>query len=96
MSGKLSAGFWIYTGLLMVGFSAVLYRLLKYSLKEELYSHVLLIPFICGHLIWLQRGTLPLPERGNWKPAFVPALGALGVLGYWFFFDGERALLLAE
>lgn len=85
MSGKVPIGFWIYAGLLMVSFSAVLYRLLKYSLKEELYSHVVLIPFICGYLIWLQRGTLPLPKFGNWKAALVPMVGAVAVLAYWFF-----------
>ena len=43
---------------LMACFSVPIYGLLRYAVTSELYSHVLLIPFISAYLIWLKRGEL--------------------------------------
>lgn len=56
--------FTICAGLLLLAFSPVLLKLVRYSLKEDLYSHILLIPFISGYLIWQKRFDLPQPRRG--------------------------------
>ncbi len=55
--------FLAYAGIVALCFSPVLYRLLTYSFKEELYSHIPLIPFIAGYLIWITRAALPSPGK---------------------------------
>lgn len=50
------------TGALAIFFSGWLYRLADYSLGNELYSHVLLIPFLSGYFVWLKRHRLPTPR----------------------------------
>lgn len=80
------SAFWTYLALLTLCFSPALYRLLAYSLKEELYSHILLIPVIAGYLIWQRRPQLPAPARGNWHGALLPALAAVSVLAFWFIY----------
>ena len=57
--------FWIFTGALVLAFSPVLWQLLRYSFSVDLYSHILLIPFICGYLVWQQRNDLPKPQGGG-------------------------------
>lgn len=50
---------------------------------SELYSHCLLIPFVTGYFVWIQRKSLAVSRRWDWVAA-VPAAGA-GALagGYW-------------
>lgn len=77
-------GMIFFTVALIVLFSVPLYRLLGYAPHAELYSHILLIPFISGYLIWLKRAELkPLPQpdrRWAWLPL---AAGAI-MLGVYF------------
>ena len=67
--------------------AAVFYRplgaLLAFAPHEELYSHILLIPFISGFLIWSKRDLVVL-ESQPWRAmAAVPvAIGALALAGY--------------
>lgn len=79
----------------MIGFlgfvllvSAVQYRLLfdwvRLALGVELHSYVLLIPFVTGYLIHLQRATIPARQQGSPGLAAIPALaGALALAAYW-------------
>lgn len=85
-SGSGFLGFWTYVGLVVLCFSPVLYRLFTYSLKEELYSHILLIPFICGYLIWLERPKLPVPQKGEWGIASILIAAAVGILAALLYF----------
>jgi exosortase C (VPDSG-CTERM-specific) len=55
--------FWICVAVLTFCFSRVLFDLVNHSLHESLHSHILLVPFISGYLIWQLRGSLPLPAR---------------------------------
>ena len=64
--------------LLLALFGKVLFDLAVFAFKTDVYSHILLIPFISGYLIWQQRGALPVPRRASALPAIVAA--ALGLL----------------
>ena len=80
--------FGIGVGLLSLLFFAPLLRLLKFSLKEELYSHILLIPLISGYLIWVDRARLPLPTKGSLSLSFIPAFFGLAILAWNFLRSG--------
>lgn len=64
-------------GLLVVGvllcavFGNYLYALGQYAAENSLHSHILLVPFISGYLIYLQRASLPKSYRSS------PVCGAL-------------------
>ena len=58
-------GFILATAALILCFSVPLYHLVRFALDSELYSHIVLIPFITAYLVWTRRKTLP--------PASTPA-----------------------
>src|SRR5207247_2624244 len=71
--------------LLLICFGKPLFDLARFARQSELYSHILLIPFISAYLIWLKRQDLaPLGEPApRW--AVLPGLGSAALLaGYWF------------
>jgi exosortase C (VPDSG-CTERM-specific) len=64
-------------------FAKSLLDLLRYSWGSELYSHILLIPFISAYLIWINRNCLPSEVEPNWRLAIIPSIAGLGLLaGY--------------
>lgn len=65
------AGLVAFGVLLCVGFWSQLYALIRYTAENSLHSHVLLVPFISGYLIYLQRSVLPKTYRCS------PVLGAM-------------------
>src|SRR5207253_10519768 len=61
-----------------------LYDLSRYAAHSDLYSHILLIPFISLYLVWLKRRDLAVesePARGLAAFPFLLAMAAL--IGYW-------------
>lgn len=68
----------VAVGILALGFSGSLYRLAGYSLRNELYSHILLIPVLSGYFVWLKRHDLPIPQPGR-SPLAI-GLGGIGTL----------------
>ena len=52
--------FGLYTAALALLFCVPLFRLGALSLKEDLYSHVLLMPFVSVYLIWITKHRLPV------------------------------------
>jgi len=73
-----------FTLLLGICFAGPLSDLAQRSLHSDLYSHILLIPFISLYLIWLKRRELALesePIRGLAAFPLVLALAAL--IGNW-------------
>ena len=66
--------------LLLLAFSVPLYQLARFAVASDLYSYSLLIPFISGYLVWLQRSKLSAYSR----PVRLPAVG--------FFLGGLSAL----
>ncbi len=84
--GASAAPFWIFVGVLCALFSPVLYLLTRFSLGQELYSHIVLIPAISAYLIWQMKGSLPAIRRGSPGPAgLCVALGLL-FIGLWGLF----------
>lgn len=77
-------GFWAATIALLLCFGTALCRLVSFAWNSELYSYILLIPFVSCFLIWTRRRSLhgaSTPARG-WSLAFGAA--GLAVLGlYW-------------
>lgn len=44
-------------------FSVPLYQLVRFSLRSDLYSHIVLMPVVTGYLIFLRRGNIPAIRR---------------------------------
>ncbi|MDB6169014.1 MAG: exosortase VPDSG-CTERM-specific [Verrucomicrobia bacterium] len=60
-------GLIVLVAVLVAAFAVPLYRLLRFSIGHELYSHIVLIPVISAYLVWQLRATLPpptAPRRG--------------------------------
>jgi len=84
-NGALPAGLVFFLVLLAACFGKPLLELFQFGLRNDLYSHVLLVPAISAYLVWLQRIKLPArdPSGAGWGAAWL-VLG-LGFAGfYWF------------
>lgn len=57
--------------LLLICFSPPIYDLIRFAAHSELYSYILLVPFVTAYLIWLKRRTIP----GGGRPARGVGLG---------------------
>lgn len=57
---------------LLVVFSVPLYQLVRVALAQDLYSHVILVPFISLFLVWINRQELPAPARPDPRLAIAP------------------------
>ncbi len=64
-------GLLVFAVLLCAVFLGPLCSLVQYAAEASLHSHILLVPFISGYLIYLQRSTLPKDFRSS------PVCGAL-------------------
>jgi exosortase C (VPDSG-CTERM-specific) len=77
-------GFCICAILAGICFSAPLYRWASFALDSDLYSHVLLIPFVSAYLIWWNRKNLALDSKPAPAAAAVTfACAVAGLLLYW-------------
>lgn len=75
--------FVIAAAVLTLGFSLSLYDLVRFALGSELFSHVILIPFISAYLIWQRRHELPKRFTADPVIATIPLfLGAMALGGY--------------
>lgn len=70
----------VWVLLLVIGFAKPLYDLARFALPDELYSHILLIPFISLYLIWLQRRNLALDSQPTRGLAVIPLLVGFATL----------------
>ena len=61
-----------------------LFDLAQFAVQSELYSYILLVPFISGYLIWAKRGQSPRAATSarGWAPLPLVAGGA-GIAVYW-------------
>jgi len=89
-------GFLIFAVVLAVIFFRPLWELLKFAPHKELFSHILLIPFISIYLGWLKRH-VPVPEsRPNRAMAIVPLLVGASVLALYQYGLGKHWPMQAE
>ena len=70
---------------LAFGFAKPLVDLARYAMENELYSHLLLVPFVSLYLIWARRRYLLLDSAPAPEYAVFPmAIGLTVLAGYWF------------
>jgi exosortase C (VPDSG-CTERM-specific) len=74
------ARFAVWVALLLLCFHRPLMMLAGFAFHSELYSYLLLVPFISTHLIWMDRRELIFPQHLNSAPAAVPVLLGFMVL----------------
>lgn len=78
-------GLIIFAVVLIAVFFRPLLGLLEFAPHKELYSHILLIPFISGYLIWMKRREALAVSRPNRALAVLPFLAGVAVLGLYRF-----------
>lgn len=75
----------VLTVVLIACFAKPLCALLNFALHSDLFSHILLIPFISGYLVWIDKRALPAASKPSRVWALVPALAGAAVLSLcWF------------
>jgi exosortase C (VPDSG-CTERM-specific) len=72
--------FFAFVALLAVLFSFTLIDLVHFALSSELFSYIILVPFISGYFVWIQRNNLKSEEKSTLWPAAIPVLAGLGLL----------------
>jgi exosortase C (VPDSG-CTERM-specific) len=87
--------FWIGAGfaiVLLAAFAHPLLTLINYAAGSNLYSHILLVPFVSAYLLYLRRDRLPKKYVIDLPLAIVFLAGGLGVLvfTYWSDFAGRE------
>ena len=76
--------FSIAAGALVLLFGKVLLDLFIYGLKTDVYSHILLVPFISAYLIWQNKRDLPAPASAtNSGLSLLLAACGFAILGTW-------------
>lgn len=71
-------------GLVSLVFAKPLWDLFAFALRNDLFSHALLIPFVTAYLIWKRPDSVALPRGTSSGAAVVPAaLSVLLMLLYW-------------
>jgi exosortase C (VPDSG-CTERM-specific) len=74
----------LLTGLLILCFAKPLYDLIRFAVHSDLFSHVLLIPFISAYLVWLKKESLRPGAPASRGAAFgLAAAGLAALIGYW-------------
>ncbi|MGD0310077.1 MAG: exosortase/archaeosortase family protein [Acidobacteriota bacterium] len=72
--------FLTFAALLVACFSQPFVHLVRFAFAKDLFSYVLLIPFISVYLAWIRRKDLPHTSGGAPWPAAIPAAAGLGLL----------------
>jgi exosortase C (VPDSG-CTERM-specific) len=66
-------------------FGIPLWDLIRFAAGSELYSYILLVPFISLYLVWLKRGSFPTCSQPARKVAAVfLTAGTAVIIAYWF------------
>ncbi len=77
-------GFLVFVAVLGLGFGGSLLGLLRFSLGNDLYSHILLVPAISAYLVWMDRQKLNRVFEPAKRIAVSLLISGLAVLGvYW-------------
>jgi len=76
---------------LLAVFGQPLLVLINYAAGSQLYSYILLVPFVSAYLLYLRRDHLPKNYVADFPLAIVFLAGGLGVLAltYWLDFAGQ-------
>jgi len=91
--------FGLAAGGLVICFAVPLWRLARFAANDELFSYILLIPFLCAYLAWLQKKNLPAVSLPAAKTAAIFSAGGIVAAGcFWshrrLAIDDELALAM--
>ena len=71
--------------LLLACFSAPIYQLIRFAAHSELYSYILLVPFVTAYLIWIKRRTIPSGAGpANRTGLLFVFAGIIMIAAFWF------------
>jgi exosortase C (VPDSG-CTERM-specific) len=85
--------FALATGVLIICFALPLWQLFRFALNGQLYSYIILVPFISLYLLWLKRTTLPVSLRPAFPMSAVFLLSGLVLTAaYWLWFRPDLRL----
>lgn len=73
-------GFALFMLILLVCFSHPLYALFDFAAHSDLYSYILLLPFISFYLVWSKRKKLTLESKPLRVLALAPFLAGVGIV----------------
>jgi exosortase C (VPDSG-CTERM-specific) len=88
--------FLAFAALLVACFAQPFLHLVRLAFAEDLFSYVLLIPFISSYLAWIRRKQLPHTSEGARWPAAIPAVAGLGLLAATQFSSARPAMDASE
>ena len=79
--------------LLLAAFGRPLLGLANYAAHSSLHSHILLIPFVSGYLLYLRRDQLPKERAADLPLGILALAGGLGVFlfAHWLAFAGRAS-----
>ena len=72
-------------------FAVPLRDLVSHALKNELHSHILLIPVVCAYLLYQRRNRLPAPGKPFWTGLLLGATAGVALLA-WALLAGRASL----
>ena len=81
-----------YTVLLTLLFIQPLTRLMVYAAGSDLHSHIVLVPFVAGYLLYDRRAALPAPGRRSLAGATLPGTAGIVALAAGFMWRGSLSL----
>jgi len=84
----------VYLVVLTLAFIQPLAQLMLYAAGRDLHSHILLVPFISGYLLYTQRASLPAPGRRSFVGTAI--LGSVGVAALTAGFGWREGLSLND
>jgi exosortase C (VPDSG-CTERM-specific) len=83
--------------LVMLVFIQPLIALTALSLKSDVLSYILLVPFISGYLIYIRKDRLPHPYASSMGPTIVAVIGgSVALLGAWQVRGGSASFLQGD
>jgi exosortase C (VPDSG-CTERM-specific) len=69
---------------LVICFSLPIYHLVRFAVESDLYSYVLLMPFVSLYLVWSKRESLPVRSERAWRLGTgLLAAGLVVLAAYW-------------
>jgi exosortase C (VPDSG-CTERM-specific) len=87
--------FWIASGVLLLAFAWPLWALARFSLRSDLYSHIVLIPAVSIYFVWLQRKALPPVTSPDRLVALIAGVIGVGLVGWHLALRASGATLTA-
>lgn len=80
--------FALVAGGLVICFALPLWRLARFAAGSDLFSYILLIPFLCVYLAWLRKNHLPAVSHPAKAAAALAIAGGIG-MAVWSAFAGD-------